>query len=216
MIRHEPERSRRARAILGCSVASATGLLMLMMAVGPAAADAEYADWPCQQPLVPEIGPGAVWSGPSISALAPAAVDPTIRHFAADLAARRTPLEQAKAKIDDFASGLPAEHRNEQLTRLFAETLAIINHDLGSIIGGLKRYARGQQALADRITASNQRLTQLASDQVQERDALSAQRDWDLRIYRDRQSSLPSLCEQPDVLEKRAFTLGRAIAAHLD
>jgi septal ring factor EnvC (AmiA/AmiB activator) len=216
MIRHQPERGRQARALVGWSVATVTGLLILTAAVAPAAA-AEAPDWPCQQRMLPEIGPGAVWAGPSIGALAPAGnVDPTLQHLAAELAARRTPLEQAQAKVDDFANGLPAGQKNERLTRLFAETLTIINHDLGSINGGLKRYARGQQALADRITASNQRLTQLASDQVQERDALSAQRDWDLRIYRDRRSSLSSLCQQPDLLGKRAFTLGRAIAAHLE
>ena len=216
MIRRQPEGGRRARALLVWSVASVAGLLILTTALRPAVA-AEARDWPCQQPMLPEIGPGAVWAGPSIGALAPAGdVDPTIQHLAANLAARRTPLDQAKAKIDDFAKGLPAGQKNEQLTRLFAATLAIINHDLGSINGGLKRYASGQQALADRITASNQRLTQLASDQVQERDALSSQRDWDLRIYRDRRSTLSSLCQQPDLLGKRAFTLGRAIAAHLE
>jgi hypothetical protein len=216
MIRRESERSRQGRGILVWSVASVTGLMMLATTVGPAAADTEDADWPCQQLLVPHIGWGAVWSGPSIDALPSGAVDPAIQRLAIDLAARKTPIEEAKAKIDAFAKGLPAEHRNEQLTRLFAETLAIVNHDLGSIVGGLKRYARGQQALAERISATNDKLSQLASDQIQERDALATQRDWDMRIYGDRRSSLSYLCEQPYVLEKRAFTLGRTIAAHLE
>jgi hypothetical protein len=216
MIRDKPERSRRARIICGWSLAVVTGLLAWTATVRPATAAAQEPDWPCQQLLVPDIGPATIWSGPSVDTLPHTVVDPAIRQLAAEFAARKTPLDQAKTKIDDFAKGLPADHRDEQLTRLFAETLAIINQDRGSIIAGIKRYARGQRALADRINESNQKLTQLASDQVQERDTLSAQRDWALRIYDDRRSSLTYLCQQPDLLEKRAFTLARAIAAHLD
>jgi hypothetical protein len=216
VIRHEPERSRRTPAIAGWSVAAVIGSLALTAVVEPVAAAAQHPDWPCQQLLVPEIGPATIWSGPSVDALPHTAVDPAIEQLAAELAARKTPLEQAKAKIDDYAKGLPAAQRNEQLTRLFAETLAIINRDRDSIIAGIKRYARGQKALAERISKSNRQLTELASDQIQQRATLSAQRDWALRIYRDRRSSLTYLCEQPDLLEKRAFTLARAIAAHLD
>ena len=43
-----------------------------------------------------------------------------------------------------------------------------------------------------------------------------AQRDWDMRIYGDRRSSLSYLCEQPVLLEKRAFVVAKAIAAHLE
>ncbi len=43
-----------------------------------------------------------------------------------------------------------------------------------------------------------------------------AQRGWDLRLYEDRSDSLAYLCEQPVVLEQRAFALARAIAKHLE
>jgi hypothetical protein len=216
MIAQEFKRRQRS-AVHGWCVASLTGLWILTASLLPAAAAmAADPDWPCQQRLVPDIAAGMIWSGPPLDTKAAAADDPEIRHLAGNLAARRTPLEQATAAIDRFARGLPVGHKNEQLTRQFAETLAILNRDRSSIIGGIKKYARGQEALAQRIGATNQKLAQLASDQVQERDALAAQREWDMRIYSDRRSSLSYLCEQPVLLENRAFTLARAIAAHLE
>ena len=206
---------RRLRAVPGGRAAALAGAMIFVVWL-PGAASAADPDWPCQQRLVPEIAAGMIWSGPPLDSVAGDAEDPQIRHLAADLAARKTPLEQAQAEIDAFAKGLPAGHGNEQLTRLFAATLAIINHDRGSIVGGIKKYAHGQQALAERISDTNDKLGQLASDQVQERDALAAQRDWDMRIYGDRRSSLSYLCEQPVLLEKRAYVLAHAIAAHLE
>ena len=103
-----------------------------------------------------------------------------------------------------------------QLTRLFGRTLEIINRDRASIIQGIKKYARGQRALADTITEKNERLSELPKDEVLERDALIAERDWDIRIYDDRERSLTYLCEQPVLLEQRAFALARTIASHLE
>jgi hypothetical protein len=203
-----------ARSLAGALLA---GLVLLTAAVrAGAAAEGEAADWPCQQRLVPEIAAAMIWAGPALDSVADAAADPTIRHLAGELAARRVPLEQASAQIDQFAKGLPAEHRDERLTQLFASTLAHINKDRGSIIGGIRKYAHGQQALAERVNASNEQLAQLAADQVQEREALIAQRGWDMRIYDDRRASLAYLCEQPVLLEQRAFALARAIAGHLE
>jgi hypothetical protein len=216
MIRHHLTTSRGFRALGGGFAAALAGALILTAAARPATAAAATADWPCQQRLVPEIAAGMIWSGPPLDAAATAGDDPTIRQLADRLAARRTPLDEAGAQIDVFARGLSPEHRKEQLTRLFAATLAVINHDRGSIIGGIKKYAHGQQALADRITAGNEQLAQLASDQIQQRDALMAQREWDMRIYGDRRSSLSYLCEQPVLLEKRAYAVAKAIADHLE
>ena len=79
-------------------------------------------------------------AGPALDSVPKEADDPMLRHLAGELAARRVPLEQASAQIDQFAAGLPAERRNEGLTQLFAATLAIINHDRSSIIRGIGKY----------------------------------------------------------------------------
>jgi hypothetical protein len=182
---------------------------------GPAAAAGEDPDWPCVQRLVPEIAPAVVWAGPPLDAvdLGP---QPATDQLAGELAARRVPLAEAQEHVDGFAATLAPEQRDGQLTRLFARTLEIINRDRSSIIQGIRKYARGQRALAERINEKNERLSHLPADQVLERDTLIAERDWDVRIYDDRRGSLSYLCEQPVLLEQRAFALARTIAGHLE
>ena len=181
-----------------------------------AAATGDDPDWPCVQRLVPEVAAGMIWPGPPVDAVNGAVDDPEISRLAEELAARRVPLAEAEEQVAAFAARLEGEARSAELTRLFARTLAIINRDRASIIGGIRRFARGQQALADRIAGQNDRLQEIAPQQILERDALIAERDWDIRIYDDRQSTLTYLCEQPVLLEQRAFALARAIASHLE
>ena len=126
------------------------------------------------------------------------------------------PVEDAAAQVEKFAQTLNDEQKEEELTRLFARTLEIINHDRTSIIKGIKKYARGERALAETIREKNERLSKLPADQALARDTLIAERDWDVRIYDDRRSSLSYLCEQPVLLEQRAFALARTIAGQLE
>ena len=142
--------------------------------------------------------------------------EPAVDALAGELAARRVPLAEAEAQVEEFARGLAGEQKDEQLTRLFARTLEIINRDRRSIVQGIRKYAHGQRALAERIAARNEALVTLAADRALERDTLRAERDWDLRVYEDRRTSLGYLCEQPVLLEQRAFALARAIAGHLE
>jgi uncharacterized protein YhaN len=195
-----------------------TLLAAALLAAGSpaAAATGEDPDWPCIQRLVPEIAPAVIWPGPPIDSVDGAATNPLIDELATELAARRVPIEEATAQVEQFAQTLADEQKNEQLTGLFARTLEVINNDRSSIIQGIKKYARGQRALAATITEKNERLSELPTDQVLERDALIAERDWDIRIYDDRERSLTYLCEQPVLLEQRAFALARAIASNLD
>ena len=197
----------------------ALGVVMLLGAAGPGraalAAASEYSDWPCIQRLVPKIAPAVVWAGPPLESV-DAEVPPAIEQLAQELAARRVPLPEAEAQVEAFAKGLAAEQKNAQLTLLFARTLEIINRDRSSIIEGIRKYARSERALAESISDKNQRISELGPDQILERDSLIAERDWDIRVYDDRRSALPYLCEQPVLLEQRAFALGRAMAAHLE
>lgn len=176
----------------------------------------ENPDWPCVQRLVPEIAPGMIWSGPPVDTIEPSAHEPVIDELAGDLAARRVPLADAEAQIAALADSLAADQKNVQLTRLFSRALDIINRDRASLIQGIGKYARGERALAEKIAAQNAKLAELPTDQVIERDTLIAERDWDIRIYDDRRGSLTYLCDQPVLLEQRAFALARAIASHLE
>jgi len=191
-------------------------LLALAGWSGQVHAAGEDPDWPCVQRLVPEIAAGMIWSGPPLDTIEPSANEPVIDELAGELAARRVPLEDAEAQIAALAATLATEQKNAQLTSLFARTLDIINRDRASLIGGIRKYARGERALAEKIAAQNTKIAELPADQVVERDTLIAERDWDIRIYDDRRGSLTYLCEQPVLLEQRAFAIARAIASHLE
>jgi len=191
-------------------------LVVAVLTGGAAAAmAADDTDWPCAQRLVPAISASMIWVGPPVDSVNREA-SPAIRQMAEELAARRVTLDEAKVQVDAFAGTLADEQKGEQLTLLFARTLEIINRDRTSIIQGIRKYARGERALAEAIAEKNQRLAALPADQVVARDALIAERDWDIRIYDDRRKSLTYLCDQPVVLEQRAFALARAIAGHLE
>jgi hypothetical protein len=192
-------------------------LAALLGGVMPAAAaTGNDSDWPCVQRLVPEIAPAVIWAGPPVESVDGGAANPVIDQLATELAARRVPMKEAEAQVENFAKTLANGHKDEQLTKLFARTLEIINGDRGSIIQGIRKYARGQRTLAETITEKNERLSELPKEDVVARDALIAERDWDIRIYDDRERSLTYLCEQPVLLEQRAFALARTIAAHLE
>src|SRR6202012_387315 len=84
------------------------------------ALDPRYPDWPCQQLKVPEISIASVWNGPpieSIDAVKP--TDPKEIELVARLAARRTPMDDAKKLIADFLVGTK-EERQEKAKTLFA------------------------------------------------------------------------------------------------
>jgi hypothetical protein len=179
----------------------------------PAPADP---DWPCVQRLLPEIAGGMIWPGPPLDQVEIPKGDRALKALAEELAARRVPLEEAAAKIETFAERLQGEEKPARLAALFKSTLEIINRDRASIINGVKRFSRGQRTLAEKIKASNREIEAMNGGDVLARDAAIAERDWDIRIFEDRRQSLTYLCEQPVLLEQRAFALARSIAAHLE
>ncbi len=186
----------------------------------PAYAFGEDPTWPCIQRKVPEISSGQVWNGPPLEELGVVwKEDPQIKILARDAAERRTELDAAKQLVADYAKSLGGE-KNLKLTQLFAGILEIINKDRASIISGITRYQRRQAALAALIEQQAQELASLAdaSDEAsQDRYFdLEDKQLWDTRVYDEREKSLIYICEQPVILEQRAFLLGREIMSHLD
>ncbi|HEX6142236.1 MAG TPA: hypothetical protein VFZ01_05940 [Geminicoccaceae bacterium] len=192
------------------------GLLSLPSGAPGAAEDPE---WPCVQRLVPELSPAMIWAGPPLGQTEAWDEDPVVRDLAPELAARRVPLDDAVARVAEVAQSLDPASRERTLTLLFAGVLEIIDRERRSIIAGIKRFATSQAGLGERIRTTNDELRQLtggdAAAEEMRRQALRERRDWDIRIFDERQRSLPYLCEQPVLLEQRAFALGRAIAGEL-
>jgi len=173
------------------------------------------------QRKVPEISAGQVWTGPSIEGIGDSwRNDETLAEFARRIASRRTGMEEAKHSIAAFSSSAGAD-KNHRLTLLFAGVLATINAERSSIMAGIGRFARRQQALAERISAQSAELDRLPAqnatdEQTYRRAELLEVQAWDDRIFRERERSLQYICELPVLLDQRAFALGREIAAQLD
>ena len=178
------------------------------------AADPRFPDWPCAQIKVPEISVAAVWSGPSIDDVGTAwETDPTITNLVAQVAARRTPLDEAEAAISDFIAG-DAGDRRQKAKLLFAGLLATLNQERSQVMNGLERFSRQQAAFADRIRLEIAELRELQDAPGQDqskRDELANRIDWDTRIFEERRKTISYACEVPVLIEQRLFALARAI-----
>ena len=192
---------------------------------GQSAAPANAADpnsqWPCEQPLRPELSMGAMWSGPQPG---DDQTDwrqvPAIAALVNEIAPRRTPQDEAVASIRRFAAGYQGDERTKILTELFAGLFETLNAERNAIVRGIKRFYRRQDALAHRIEDGWKALGQIDTNTtdpklVEQRVGLQQQVDWDSRIFDDRQRLLPAVCDQPQVLEQRVFALSRAIQEQL-
>lgn len=192
--------------------------LLLPLAAFAAHAQPRDPDWPCVQRLVPELATGQMWSGPEPG---PGhwAADPEIAPLAPRLADLAVPMAEVESLIAAFAAAQPEAQRGARLALLFVGALEIINGERAGQIDGIRRYARRQQALAQRIAEASAELAGLppGPDVVPppELAEVKEARDWDLRVFEDRQRSLTHLCDRPVALEQRAFALARAIQEHL-
>jgi hypothetical protein len=177
-------------------------------------------DWPCVQPKVATLGYGQMWAGPPLDdAMKSWRGDEAREDLVALLVARRTPIEQAKAAIADYAAKAGAD-ANQKLTLLFAGVFDEINDQRSRVVTGIERFARKQRALSDRIKTESIRISQTQRDMAAQMspDGQKDQEtlDWDTRIYDERSQSLTYVCETPVILEQRAFDLAREIQGRLN
>jgi hypothetical protein len=190
--------------------------LLSLLVAGPAfAAGPPDPDWPCIQRRQPTLSLAQVWAGPlPDEATTALAETPEVQAVARTIALRRTPMEDAEARIADFAG----THGPAALTALFVATLEHINKARDRVMAGITRYAHKQEALDARIDTTRHELQAATAEKPQDFDridALEEELDWSTRIFKDRQQSLTYVCETPVILEQRAFAIGRSIAALL-
>jgi len=213
---------KKGRAVLYSFLRRTLAICVLgpaLLASDSQAASPTDPDWPCIQPKVPQIASGQVWNGPPIEEIGESwREEKTIADLVEKLSARRTPLDEAKTLIGEFAASLQGD-KSRPLTALFAGTLSHINSERASIIAGIGRYAKKQRALSKKIEDEMAEMGQLPQDDSE--DSVSLRNDllevqaWDVRIFQERERSLRYVCELPVLLEQRAFAIGRDILAHL-
>jgi hypothetical protein len=187
---------------------------------GPAlAADPRYPDWPCNQIKVPEMSVAAVWAGPPIDDVESIwEQDPAVRNLVAQLAARRTPLEDAEKIISGTITGDPAE-RQRKAKLIFAGLFKALSHERSEVMNGIERFSRKQRDFADQVRSTILQLRELQNtpghDQTKV-DELIGRVEWDTRIFDERSKTIGYVCEVPVLIEQRLFALARAIQQSLE
>jgi hypothetical protein len=178
------------------------------------AADPRYPDWPCAQAKVSELSVAAVWDGPSIDAVGETwENDPKVRDLVARLAARRTPLEEARKAAGDFIAASGAD-KAEKAKLLFAGLFQQLSQQRTEVMDGIDRITHNEKELADQIRADRAALSELQDkpdpDQHQI-DYVTNKLTWGTRIYEDRRKTIRYVCDVPTEIDRRLFALGRAI-----
>jgi hypothetical protein len=178
------------------------------------ALDPRYPDWPCQQLKVPGIAIASVWNGPPIEIGDGAKpIDAKQAELVSRLAARRTPIEDARKLIADYIVGTDAE-KQEKAKTLFASLYSTLNAQRDEVMNGIERFSRKQKAAADDIRAEAQKLREMQdksdADPAQNEELVS-RLAWQTRIFEDRRKSTSYVCDVPVMIEKRLFDLGNAI-----
>jgi hypothetical protein len=199
----------------------AIGVLLIIAASTESgrAADPRYPDWPCAQAKVPEISLAAVWAGPPLDdATAKWQSDAKVSTLVAKLAARKTPLEEAKQAITEFLAGSAAE-KAAAGKLLFAGLFETLNAQRNSVLNGLERVTRKQRDAAEKVRSDTLALQALqgASPPDQSKiDELSNQLIWETRIFEDRRRVIGFVCEVPTAIDQRLFALARVIQQEME
>ncbi len=178
------------------------------------ALDPRYPDWPCQQLKVPGISVASVWTGPSIEGLDNTEpTDPKLAELVSRLAARRTPMEDARKLITEFIVGT-SDEKQQKAKSLFAALYSRLDAQRDEVMNGIERFSRKQKAMAEQIRAETQQMRELQDkanvDQAQS-DELANRLSWQTRIFEDRRKSTSYVCDVPVLIEKRLFDLASVI-----
>src|SRR5262245_59517817 len=105
----------------------------------PAAA-APNAEWPCEQPLRPEMSIGAMWQGPELSPDDDWRKVPAVVTLVNQVSPRSVPQEDAVANIQRFAAGYQGAERTKALTELFVGLFETLSTERNDIVHGIKRF----------------------------------------------------------------------------
>ena len=202
------------------AAAPVAAILMMLAAGAASAAEPANPDWPCIQHKIAALTSAQMWDGPPVDDVNAWRDNEEIGKLIATLASRRVPLEQATAAIEAYAAAQPQDKRDEALKLLFAGLLSTVNTDRAVVMRGIERFQKRQKARAAEIERQGEALRQQrekASDE-KARTELAAAEDrynWDVRVFTERQQSLPLACEVPVLIEQRLFELAREIRTRM-
>ncbi len=200
-------------------------LLGALAAFAPATAlavDTANPDWPCVQAKVEKLTSAQIWDGPSVDEIDKWWEDEEVAKLARYIVSRRVEMEEAETAIREFAETMPeGKERDDRLTLLFAGVLDETNKSRSQVVRGIERFQQRQVARSKRLQEQSSELAELHNTLGKESRsdekvmALQEKYDWNARVFKERQDSIPVACEIPVDIEQRAFALGRVIRFHM-
>ena len=190
--------------------------LFILCSAAPAVAIGS--DWPCIQHKVDKLTSVQMWDGPPVEGLTEWRGDAGIKKLVPVLTSRRVSVEKAAEAIDGFAAAKPVEKRDDALKLLFAAVLDATNRDRAIIMAGIERFQQRQWERAAEIERQSVEIRNLRSTGHAEPEQLAAAEEkynWDVRVFTERQQSIPLACEVPVLIEQRLFAIAREIRARM-
>jgi hypothetical protein len=195
-------------ALLACLLPPATG-------AAPRGADPT---WPCQQPLVPALSAGAMWSGPSLDGIGDWHDAPAAAALVARITPRGVPAADGTAAIVDFTAHLEGD-RTRLIALAFVGLLEESNRQRGEVIDRIKSLAERQRNLADLIAHLGAELDAMPATvegtATAERTELSERLTFTTRAYTELQRTMRYACDVPVQIDARLGAYARALQAGL-
>ena len=135
-----------------------------------------------------------------------------IGDLADTLALRRVELEDIKPLVEQFSEA----HQKDVaiLGQVFSRVFDTLSTRRAQIIKGIGTFSLGQIELAEKIDASRQEMSDLLAQDTPDFDRIDGieeQLDWDQLIHSDRQQSIQYLCETPQLIERRLFSISQML-----
>lgn len=163
--------------------------------------------WPCIQRYVPKLAVGTFWQG-GLEKDDGWRENKEIVKLAKRLGSRDVPVEESLDEVKAFIAASGGQDAVEDLLRAME---SVSNEERNRIVDGIKRFAKRQNLMINRIDQQTQDLETKELTAEQKKD-LEARQKWDIRVFEERERMVTYLCEQPVALEKKFFAVGRAIA----
>ena len=179
-------------------------------------------NWPCVQRKVPEISLGMIWTGPipSEEEAQRWLTDPEVSNLIAAISSRRTPLPAVQEQLQQHLAPINATNRSIQLQWIISGTLASINLERDRIIEKIEGFTQQQRQLGQQVEELGRQIRSFPAGANPELDPelkdLYAKHYWFKRTFEQREQSLSYICEQPVLLEQRAFAIGRQLMTYLE
>ena len=181
------------------------------------ALDPRYPDWPCQQLKVPGISLANVWHGPAIDLNDTKPVDAATSDLVSRLAARRTPMEDARKLITATVAGT-GEEKQDKAKTLFTALYSRLNAQRNQVMDGIERFRASKRRWPSDPGGNPEAARPAGQGEFGPGAGRCAGEPAGLADahFEDRRKSTSYVCDVPVLIEKRLFDLGSAIQPALN